>query len=48
MSLIIHSKNQTQLIEIFDPFSFFGKIQFIAFNQQRTFTKRAIKQQQLA
>ena len=37
MSLKIHSQNQTQLIEIFDQFLFFGKIQLIAFNQQTNF-----------
>ena len=34
ISLIIHSKNQSQLIEIFDRFLFVGKIQLIAFDQQ--------------
>ena len=36
ISLIIYSKNQSQLKEIFDQFLFFGKIQLIAFNQQTT------------
>ena len=36
MSQIIHSKNQSQLIEIFDQFLFFEKIQLIAFDQQTT------------
>ena len=38
MSLIIHSKNQSQLIEIFDLFSFFGKRLLISFNQPNSFS----------
>ena len=32
------SQNQSQLIETFDSYLFFGKIQLIAFNQQITFS----------
>ena len=37
MSLIILSKNQSQLMQIFNPF-FLGKIQLLACNQQTPFS----------
>ena len=36
IKLIIHSKNRSQLIEIFDQVLVFGKMPLIAFNQQTT------------